>query len=64
MDSGVDSDMEEVVPLNGSCFKKLVQLVPGKSFQYRNVKMKAINNSCGAFSGILSNPKKLMEVRS
>ena len=64
MDSGVDSDMEEVVPLNGRCFNKLVQLVPGHSVWYRIIKMKAINNYCDALAEILSNPKKLMEVQS
>ena len=63
MDSGVDSDMEEVVPLNGRCFKKLVQLVPGQYIQDSIIKMKAINTSRCAFAKMISNPKKLMEDR-
>ena len=60
-DSGVDSDMEEVAPLNGRCFKKLVQIGPGKYVQDRIIKMMARNTSWYAFAAMLSNPKKLME---
>ena len=60
-DSGLDSYTEELVPLKGRCFKKLVQLGPGQSVQDRIIDMKARNTSCGAFSVILYNPKKLME---
>ena len=59
-DSGLDSYTEELVPLKGRCFKKLVQLGPGQSVQDRIIKLKTRNTSRDAFSVILSNPKKLM----
>ena len=62
-DSGVDNDTEEVVPFNGSFFKKLVQIVPGQSVQDHIIKLKSIHNSPDVFAAILSNPKKLMEGR-
>ena len=62
--SGVDIDMEEVVPLNGSCLNKLVRIFPGLSVQDHIIKLKARNTSRYAFTAILSNPKKIMEGRS
>ena len=62
-DSSVDSDMEEVVPLNGRRFNKIFQIVPRQSFQDRIIELEAINNPRDAFAAMLSNPKKLMEGR-
>ena len=53
--------MEEVAPLNGRCFKKLVQIGPGKYVHDRIIKLMARNTSRDAFAAMLSNPKKLME---
>ena len=53
--------MEELLPLNGNCFKKLVQIGLGHSIQYPIIYLKAINTSPDAFVAMLSNPKKLME---
>ena len=61
--SGVDSDSEDVVPLNGICFNKLIQIEPGQSVQYCIIELSSRKNSSDAFAEILSNPKKLIEGR-
>ena len=61
VDSVVDSDTEEIVPLNGRCFKKLVHIVPGQSVNDCIIELKSRNTSCDAFVAIVSNPKKLLE---
>ena len=63
MDSVVNGDMEEVVPLNGRFFKKLFQTGLGQSVPDPIIDMKARKTSRDALAIILSNPKKLMEVR-
>ena len=50
------------MPLNGRRFNKLVQVGQGKYVQERIIQMKARNNSCDAFSTILSNPIIFMEL--
>ena len=55
-DSGVDSDTEELVPLNERCSKRLVQIVQVKSVQDHIIKLKSRNTSCNAFATTLSNP--------
>ena len=49
------------MPLNGSCFNKIVQIGLGHSVQDRIIKLKARNTSCDAFEVILSNPKNSMK---
>ena len=62
-DSGVDSDTEVVVPHNGRCFKKSLQIGPGQSIQDRIINMKSRKTSHDAFSAMLSNPNQLTEGR-
>ena len=57
----MDIDTEEVVPLNGRCFNKLVQLGPGHSVQERVIKLKSRNTSCDTFYVMLYNPNNIME---
>ena len=50
--------MEEVFPLHGRCFTKLVQLGP---VQERIINPKAKNIFFDAFAAMVANPKKLTE---